>query len=160
MKCVQALESFKDAQSGRQPTIDTSLSTSRQKLYELNCKKLDAIIECMVLYGTQDIPLCGHNDGNSYEGTKQNKGNFKAISDYRAIGDATLQKHLASGAKNAQYTSADTQNEIIKLCRSLTLSKIGNEVKQNELYSIICDECTDGANKEQLSLSVRYMVND
>ena len=57
--------------------------------------------------------------------------------------------------KNAQYTSADTQNEIIKLCRSLILSKVGNEVKESELYSIICDECTDGANQEQLSLSVR-----
>ena len=58
VKCVQALEGFKHAQSGRQPTTDTSLSTSRQKFYELNCKKLDAIIECVVLCGTQNIPLC------------------------------------------------------------------------------------------------------
>ena len=27
------------------------------------------------------------------------------------------------------------------------------------LYSIICDECTDSSNKEQLSLSVRYVAD-
>ena len=80
--------------------------------------------------------------------------------DYRAIGDPLLHEHLASGPKNAQYTSSDTQNEIIKLCRSLILCKVGAEVKENGLSSIICDECTDGANQEQLSLPVRYVANN
>ena len=76
--------------------IDSSL---RQKCYELNCKRLDAIIECVVLCGTQNIPLLGHNDANRYEGVKQNKGNFKAIMDYRGIGDEALREHLTCGAK-------------------------------------------------------------
>ena len=71
-----------------------------------------------------------------------------------------MQKHLTDGAKNAQYTSAETQNEIISLCRSLILEKIGDEVKENGLFSVICDECTDSANKEQLSLSIRYVANE
>jgi len=121
MKCVQAIESFKDAHSGRQPIIDTSLSANKQKLYELNCKRLDAIIECVVLCGTQNTPLRGHNDANTYDSVKQNKGNFKAIMIYRAIGDEVMCEHLTCGEKNAQYTSADTQNEIIKLCRFLIL---------------------------------------
>ena len=62
--------------------------------------------------------------------------------------------------KNAQYTSAKIQNEIIGLCRSFILAKISAEVKQNGVYSIICDECTDSANKEQLSLSLRYVMRD
>ena len=33
-------------------------------------------------------------------------------------------------------------------------------MKENELYSIICDECTDCSNKEQLSLSVWYVANE
>ena len=32
-------------------------------------------------------------------------------------------------------------------------------MKENELYSIICDECTDSSNREQLSLSVRYVAD-
>ena len=36
----------------------------RQELYELNCKRLEAIIDCVVLCGKQNIPLCGHHDAN------------------------------------------------------------------------------------------------
>jgi len=42
------------------------------------------------------------------------------------------------------------------MCGSLTLDKIVADIKENRLFSIICDECTDSANKEQLSLSIRY----
>ena len=48
----------------------------------------------------------------------------------------------------------------MKICQSLILDKIENEVKENALYSVICDECTDSANQEQLSVSVRYVAND
>ena len=126
--------------------------------YDLNCQRLDAIIDCVIVCGKQNIPFRGHNDADSPEAI--NKGNFKAILDFRALGDPLLQKHLMEGAKNAQYTSAKIQNEIISLCRSLILEKVGAEVRQNGVYSIICDECTDSANKEQLSLSVRYVARD
>ena len=42
----------------------------------------------------------------------------------------------------------------------IILSKIENEVKENVLYSLICDECTDSTNQEQLSVSVPYVAND
>jgi hypothetical protein len=34
------------------------------------------------------------------------------------------------------------------------------DVKENCMYSIICDECSDASNKEQLSLSIRYVRDD
>ena len=40
------------------------------------------------------------------------------------------------------------------------MAKIGDEVKENGLSSIICDECTDSANKEQLSLSIQCVANE
>ena len=110
----------------------------------------------MILCRKQNIPFHGHNDADSSEAI--NKGNFKAILHFRALGDPLLQKHLMEGAKNAQYTSAKIQNEIISLCWSLILEKVGAEVRQNGVYSIICDKCTDSANKEQFSLSVRYVA--
>ena len=70
------------------------------------------------------------------------------------------QKHLTVGAKNAQYTSADTQNEIISICKSLVLQNIAKDVEESGVFSIICDECTDIANQEQLSLSVRYVARE
>ena len=141
-----------------QPTIDVSLDTQRQELYDRNCKRIDAIIDCVLLCGKQNIALRGHDDANSSQSA--NKGNFKALLEFRAIGDQVLQKHLTAGAKNAQYTSADTQNEIILICKSLILQKIAKDVEESEIFSIICDECTDTANHEQLSLSVRYVARE
>ena len=71
-----------------------------------------------------------------------------------------LQKHLAEGPRKAQYTSPETQNEIISICKSLTLDNIANEVKENGLFTINCDECTDSSNEEQLSLSVQYVTKE
>ena len=158
LKSVMAMESFKEAQSGLQPTIDTSFEKHRKDLYDLNYKRLDAIIDCVVLCRKQNIPFCGHQDCNASKSL--NKGNFKAVLEFRALGDSILQNHLTDGAKNAQYTSAETQNEIVSLCKFLILEKIGNEIKENGLFSIICDECTYSANKEQLSLSLRYVANE
>lgn len=74
-----------DAHSGTQPTIDTALDKRRQELYQLNCKRLDAIIDCIVLCGQQNIAVRGHRDANS-QPLGCNKGNFKAILEFRALG--------------------------------------------------------------------------
>lgn len=50
-----AMTSFIDAHSGIKPTIDATLDKRRQLLYQLNCKRLDAIIDCIVLCGQQNI---------------------------------------------------------------------------------------------------------
>ena len=42
----------------------------------------------------------------------------------------------------------------------MQINKIGEDVKESGIFSIICDECTDCGNKEQLSLSVRYCSNE
>ena len=95
------MESYKDAHSGKQPTIDTALDLRRKSNYDLNCQRLDAIIDCTILCGKQNIR---HSDADSSQST--NKGNFKAILEFRALGDPLLQKHLVESGKNAQYTSA------------------------------------------------------
>ena len=51
----------------------------------------------------------------------------KALLEFRALRDQLLQKHLTVGAKNAPYTSADTQNEIISICKSLVVQKIAKD---------------------------------
>ena len=112
----------------------------------------------VLLCGKQNISLRGHEDANSSQSA--NKGNFKALLEFRALEDQLLQKHVMVGAKNAQYTSADTQNEIILICKSLVLEKIAKDVEESGVFSIIRDECTDIANHEQLSLSLRYVARE
>ena len=161
VKCSLAMKSFKDAHAGVQPTIDTTMNKHRQEQYDLNCNRLDAIIDCVVLCGKQNIALRGHRDANSQlQAQSSNQGNFKAILQFRALGDKTLQKHLTDAPKNAQYTCPDTQNEIISICKHLIWDRLSKQVAESGVYSVICDECTDSSNKEQLSLSVRYVAND
>lgn len=52
------------------------------------------------------------------------------------------------------------QNEIISICKSLILQKIAKDVEESGFFSIICNECTDIANQQQLSLSVRYVARE
>jgi len=88
---VIAMKSFEEVHSGMQPSIDTSFSSDRQRLFRTNCSRLDAIIECTLLYGKQNIALRGHEDADSPK--SMNKGNFKAILEFKALGDFILQKH-------------------------------------------------------------------
>ena len=48
----------------------------------------------------------------------------------------------------------------MRLSQYAVLNRIGEEVKKSGIFSIICDECTDCGNKEQLSLSIRYFNNE
>ena len=41
-----------------------------------------------------------------------------------------------------------------------SLRKVAEKVRENELYSIIYDECTDVSYKEQISLSVRFLADE
>ena len=51
------MKSFKETHNGLQDTVDTSFDAWRQELYDVNCKQLDAIIECVLLCGEQTLPF-------------------------------------------------------------------------------------------------------
>ena len=115
IKCALAMTSFIEAHSGTQPTIDTAFNKHRQELYQLNCKRLDAIIDCIVLCGKQNIAFRGHRDANS-QALDCNKGNFKAILEFRALGDPVLQKHLTDGPKKCTiHKCRHTESDYINL---------------------------------------------
>ena len=48
------------------------------------------------------------------------------------------------------------QNELINIIGDLIHEQILDHVRESKLYSVIADEVTDSANKEQLSLVLRY----
>ena len=79
-----------------------------------------SIFKTIVLCGRQNIAICGHRD-NATEIEKDladvdNHGNFRALLDFRVdAGDTLLDQHLTTAARNATYTSAFIQNEVIDL---------------------------------------------
>ena len=63
---------------------------------------------------------------------------------------------MKTAPKNATYCSVTIQNEIIDVICTLTRKHIVQRVKKCRFYSVIADEVTDAANREQLHLVIRY----
>lgn len=47
--------------------------------------------------------------------------------------------------------SHEIQNELLKIMSLSVLRKIASEIQTSEFFTIMIDECTDVANKEQVS---------
>jgi len=108
--------------------------------------------------GKQNIAFKRHDNSNVSHSA--NKGNFKAMLEYRALDGELLKSiYLHAAAKDAQYASTCTQNEIMKIFKLIILQKIA-DVKKVDFFTIICNEYTDTSNQEQLSFSLRYVSSE
>ena len=90
--------------------------------------------------------------------TPENDGIFRAALRFRVdAGDVTLANHLETAASNATYLSWQTQNEIITACGDLIVKAIVSQIKDAKFYSLLLDDTTDAATREQCSISVRFV---
>lgn len=62
-----------------------------------------------------------------------------------------------NGPKNAVYTSADIQNELLDVMGAIIRSKISSSVQKAGVYSILADETKDCSRREQLAIVLRYV---
>ena len=158
-------EEFLKVMTNQQPDIQMQLSQVMADRVAFNRQKLSSIFKTIVLCGRQSIALRGHRD-NATDIEKdlaktENHGNFLALLAFLVdAGDTVLGEHLSSAARNATYTSSVIQNQVIDILADQVRQKIIDNVNQARLYSVIADEVTDVSNKEQLSLSVRYVDVD
>ena len=68
-----------------------------------------------------------------------------------------LCRHLEPAPKNACYASKTIQNELINTVSKAIRTEILNEVKAAKFYSVKGNEVMDIGNKDQLSISLRYV---
>ena len=59
--------------------------------------------------------------------------------------------------KSSKYVSHDMQNEFIKIMALSILREIAECIQKSTFFSIMCDECTDSSNREQLILCIRWI---
>ena len=78
---------------------------------------------------------------------------------FRTETDPILAQHLINSPRNARYTSKTIQNELVEVIGNSIRNDIVDEVKKAKFYSVIADEVTDSANKEELSLALRYILD-
>ena len=79
---------------------------------------------------------------------------------FQAETDPILASYLLESPKNASYTSKGIQNELRDVVGQSIQLDIISEVQAAQFYSVITDEVTDVANKEELSLVLRYVFDD
>ena len=56
--------------------------------------------------------------------------------------------------KTDKYVSHDIQNELLKVMALSVLRRIAGCISTAKFYYIICDECTDTSNREQLVMCI------
>ncbi|XP_022529426.2 zinc finger MYM-type protein 1 isoform X1 [Astyanax mexicanus] len=149
----QAMIAWRDYQKAvkNDATLLNALNKEHNKQITENRDYIKTIAEVLLLTATQNIAQRGHNESADSD----NKGNFMAILETIAKHDKTVKKRLTS-IHNAKYTSKVIQNEVLSCLADMVRTKIIEEVKDSEVFSIMVDETKDVKKKEQISLVVRY----
>ncbi|XP_031341628.1 zinc finger MYM-type protein 1-like [Photinus pyralis] len=139
---------FLSIMQNKTQSVELQINDHVKKLIEKNRTKLKSIISTVVFCATHNLPLRGKTDEHAI---------FNDLLHFREeSGDAILEEHLRSAPKNAKYISHEVQNEIIDTCAAILRTDLVNNIKSNEIYSIMADESMDIAGIEQLSLGVRF----
>lgn len=94
--------------------------------------------------------------GIEIRGKDELESNFYQLLKLQSKDDALLACHLGDGLK---YASHDIQNETFALVANEIIRDLLNQIGEN-YKSLICDEHTDIANKEQVTLCFRWMDSE
>lgn len=62
--------------------------------------------------------------------------------------------------KTNKYVFHEIKNEILKVMAFSHLRKIADDIASSTYFSIMCDECTDSLNREQLSVCIRWVNSE
>jgi len=165
MNSMAKLNAFKSTYMQPTNRIDVNIESANLERVRKNRDILQSIIQCIEFCGRQGISLRGHrDDGIEDDDSNVNKGNFKALLQFRAdAGDTTLKSHIELCARNASYTSKVTQNDLLVCVKEFIQRHIVNEINKQSIgpyFGFQCDEVTDSSNWEQLGIVVRYTVDD
>ncbi len=161
------MENFRDVFVCRsRDDIASDLNTARKQKIVDNRKRLAPMVDTILLCSRQNISLRGHRGETgsiSADGLEPeiNDGNFRALLRFRLrSGDTALKTHIDSAKGNATYQSAEIQNELISAAGSLVKEKVIDRIKKASFWTLIADETTDRAKREQMAVVVRYVLPD
>ncbi|XP_070789602.1 52 kDa repressor of the inhibitor of the protein kinase-like [Pituophis catenifer annectens] len=125
------------------------LDSSINRIVNENRKKLHSILSTIIFCGTHDIPLHGET---------RKTGNMKSLLAFRVeAGDVTLREHLENEAGNARDTSAQIENELIKLCVDAIREEIVSAANGSAGFSVLVGESTEISGEDHVSLGIRFV---
>ena len=143
--------------------VITRLDSQVQKRLGENQQVIESLFRIVILLGKQGLEFSGHRDDKivwmEQSDQEENQENFIEMVRFRAETDHVLRTHLDRAPRNAQYTSKTIQNQLILIIGNYIRSEIIQEIKKAKFYTVLADELSDISNKEQLSISFRYVLD-
>lgn len=149
--------------------IINQVCSQRVQQIKDNRERLRPIIESLIFCGRQNIALRGHRDdgslididGDDNVSITSNEGNFREVLRLRIrSGDEKLKKHIETTSSRSTYIGKNIQNDILNCIGKVIKTHVVDNVKKAGIYSIMFDETTDISCTEQLTLVLRYVINN
>ena len=137
---------FRQQMEHKAAPIDLQLNKIESDTIKKNREKLVPIVETIIVFGRQNIPLRGHRDDSAYYNVvEKNPGNLQEILKLiaRCGGNSVFKEHIISAPKNATYRSKTTQSEIIEICGEEIVQKLVSEILEVKFFSVLADEAAD-----------------
>ena len=125
-----------------------STQTADQKRERRQC--FLKILSNVKFLARQGLPLRGDGD--------ETDSNFVQLLKLRAEDDSRVHDWLKK--KTDKYTSADMQNELLKVMALQVLRGVTSDLHGSLFYSVMVDESTDISNKEQVVMCLRCVTDD
>ena len=101
-------DEFQEIMAGKQMDIKRHIDHGRAERIAKYRRWVLSLIKTLMLCGRQNMPIRGHRDNlNDVESSKDadHRGNFWALLHFRIdAGDAELEEHLVTAARDATYT--------------------------------------------------------
>ena len=81
--------------------------------------------------------------------------NFIQLLKLHGLDDPRIDSWLSK--KISKYTSHIIQNEILKAMYLSIIRNIASQIQESDFFYIMCDECCDVSNREQLIICIRWV---
>ena len=130
--------------------VAESLNTEHQKEKAVNRKMFLIILQCLRYLARQGLAIRGHDDDHN--------SNFIQLLHLRAFDHPAITKWIDK--KTCKYIAPDIQNECLQLMALNVLRQINHSIFNNGFFTIMADECTDVANREQFTICIRWIDDD
>ena len=127
--------------------IDELLSEQNRAEKKCNRKMFLRILQNIRFFARQGLPLRGSDgdfDSNFIQLLRLQEADFPEIQEWMS-------------KKANKYTSHDIQNECLQIMALQILRKVSHNIQSSSCYTIMADECTDIANKEQFTINIRWV---
>ena len=127
--------------------IGEKLSSEHKNEKELNREMFRRILQNIRYLARQGLPLRAHDDGAN--------SNFMQLLRLRAFDCPHVLAWMEK--KTNKHISGDIQNECLQVMALHILWQISSDIAKNGFFSIMADECTDIANKQQFVICIRWV---